>query len=130
MIAVFFIIGIIVIVFLFFKSSIVDISPAEMLVYNYVKIVNSVSEGKTPTEEYQRISIQNKIIVFSGFHNEKYIIRRTSMNNGTRIYECSGPRNENYVVMIGKGGTMSSLLYQGGRSGLMFSNDPAPLLFI
>lgn len=123
-------IGIIVIVFLLFKSSVVDTSPAEMLVYNYAKIVNSESEGKTPSEEYQRISIQNKIIVFSGFHNEKYIIRRTSISNGTRIYECSGPRNESYVIMIGKGGTMTSLLYQGGKSGLMFSNDPAPLLFI
>lgn len=123
-------IGIIVIVFLLFKSSVVDSSPAEILVYNYAKIVNSESEGKIPSEEYQRVSIQNKIIVFSGFHNEKYIIGRTSMSNGTRIYECSGPRNESYVVMIGKGGTMTSLLYQGGKSGLMFSNDPTPLLFI
>lgn len=123
-------IGIIVIVFLLFKSSVVDSSPAEIFVYNYAKIVNSESEGKIPSEEYQRISIQNKIIVFSGFHNEKYIIERTSMSNGTRIYECSGPINESYVVMIGKGGTMTSLLYQGGKSGLMFSNDPTPLLFI
>ncbi|WP_337940905.1 hypothetical protein [Parabacteroides sp.] len=130
MIAIFFILGIIGIAFLLFNSSVVDTSPAEIFVYKYMKIINSESEGTTPREEYQRVSIQNKIIVFSGFHNEKYIISRVSMNNGTRIYECSGSQNEPYIIMIGRGGVMASILYQGAKSGLMFSKDPAPLLFV
>ena len=69
MIAIFFILGIIGIAFLLFNSSVVDTSPAEIFVYKYMKIINSESEGTTPREEYQRVSIQNKIIVFSGFHN-------------------------------------------------------------
>lgn len=130
MIGVFVILVIIGLAFLLFSHGVVDTSPAEIFVYKYAKVVNSESKGKTPREEYQRVSIQNKIIVFSGFHNEKYIISRVSMSNGTRIYECSGPKNEAYVIMIGQGGGMASILYQGGKAGLMFSKDPAPLLFI
>lgn len=130
MIGVFVILVIIGLAFLLFSHGVMDTSPTEIFVYKYAKVVNSESKGKTPREEYQRVSIQNKIIVFSGFHNEKYIISRVSMSNGTRIYECSSPKNEAYVIMIGQGGGMASILYQGGKAGLMFSKDPAPLLFI
>lgn len=115
----------------FYILCVIDTSPAEIYIYEYVKVVNLTSEGKNPMKEYEKLSVQNKLIVFSGYYNEKFSIIDTCVENGIRLYVCkSMSRSGKYVIMLGKGGIMASVINQDYKSGMAFSTDPSPLLFV